>query len=311
MLSEEVHVGVDDIVIYQQKYEYSIRSWLFGSNKQPKWVYNEPSRLLIQRGLTPMDLKEEIKNINEISSMTFTDFYAYSAFSKILSLLLLSGSLILMLIPNTTIRIFLSVVILSVIIGNVISMKFVRPIETSINCALNAVCDYVEITLNDRYHSRNIHWGTAGKIEVVRWNHGECGSNTNQYCHITISCADNLILYDNDDEKLEIEMETQCGDKNNYRTEIIEQSSDTFSLSNGDNGDKKVTDKTNDIKDNVIDSYHEMKENDYMMEAVPQSDVVINTELITKAPKKYRINWAQHVGKKRESWVDPYREEKQ
>ena len=49
LVDHEVRIGIDDIVIYQKKYEYGFKSWFYGI-KIPKWVYHQdPSESLMKR----------------------------------------------------------------------------------------------------------------------------------------------------------------------------------------------------------------------------------------------------------------------
>ncbi len=269
----------DDNIIYQQKEESSFTTWLaacLGSSKPPKWIYNDPTPLLSSRGLGMVTLKKEIQDINEISVMVFNDTYSYHRFLNKFSILFIILSLVLISIPDKAIQTFLFVSIIAVIFVNIVRAIYIKPLQTALIAALDSVSEHVEVILNHKYESENIYWVIAEKIQVK-----ECLSNVYSF-NITISCS-NEIFEDSKEEKQE----------DSFQNDNVEENDIELSNVNTDN----------QKNDNAINSpYHKMES----LTTSNETDEIIDMDLSGENKKNYQLNWAQTVGKKRDTWVDPY-----
>ena len=277
VFKDEVRVGIDDIVIYQQLHECGFKSWCYGV-KVPKWIYTQPSELLIKRGLTPNILDEEISVINNISLVRFTDSYgSWRTFTKTISAIIVCLFLILLAIPNTAARIFFVLVIFGVIIGNIINEKLLKPTDTAIERALVAVMEHVEVTLNNDYRKNNIHFGIAGRIHVIDTG-CLCADTQHQYLHITISCADNVVINESDSDD---DVINGLGNDTPIEVEEEQDRNDIHSIPNI-NGLKMRPDTPHPMHKKKM-----TKERDHvsydMLEEVRESDVLI--EEINVVPK--------------------------
>ena len=222
LFDQEVRVGIDDIVIYQEKYEWTFKSWLYGI-KIPKWIYHQdPSELLMIRGIIPEILLKEIIDLNYLSRITFNRSYGkYRKLTKLISLLSIIFFLILMAIPSAALRIFLVIMIFGIIIGNIINEIFIQPTETANDDALKAIIKHVQINLNVRYNKNNIRFEIVGRSTLIHHTgicSCFCNNTQHSYYHITLTCIDNVISPrfsspSHDSEQIQLEV---CNSRNVY-----------------------------------------------------------------------------------------------
>ncbi len=207
LFDQQVTVGIDDIVIYQQKYESGFKSWFYGI-QIPKWMYHQgPSELLMKRGISPNILLKEIVDINYLSNRSFNASYSkWQRFSKLISLIAIIFFLILMAIPSSGARIFFGIMVFGIIIGNVINDKFIKPTENAINAALKKVVERVQDRLNLRYKNKDIRFEIAERTTIIHHEGCFCQDTEHQYCHITVRCVDNTIesYLNQDNEAIEV-----------------------------------------------------------------------------------------------------------
>eukprot|EP01083_Nonionella_stella_P267254 902993_1 len=286
--------GVNDLVIYQQDYASSFRSWLF-AEKHPKWDYNEPTEVLSKRGLNVDRLRDAIDDINEIAIVSFdAAYHKCNVFAKILSILCVTVCLILLMIPHASTQGSALMIILLVILTNLAHWKYFKPIDTAILCALRAVSNHVKVTLNFRYQLDNICWGSVETI-VIR----KCQPYRSiRKLNITVRCTDEVLT---DDDKATPFSDDIDDVINALNASISESDSSTSNSFPNDN----VADGVQD------DEMKNISQEQSVSESNPEeAEIIINTPLIIKmAPKENQYNWAQTVGKKRDTWIDPYQAE--
>jgi len=146
------------------------------------------------RGLTTTMLWNEVSAINTIADLHYNENGGYPVFYNLLSVLLFIVLIIAMCIQDKAGRIVVCILMMLFLIANILIARKLKPIERAIRSSLDAVSEYVEVSLNSRYRPRNVHWGISGKIKPRTC--GQCAVGMEEYRHITISCADNVILMD-------------------------------------------------------------------------------------------------------------------